>query len=135
MDRRILFLFSIMTFVSNEDCDVHDTFERAAVIRLPLEVNRSLNYAVAAVVLVHNLGFEYPVDPYRCRNIHDLAKAVKPTRTHRKLNIDGFLVDINHLFIITYFAIMSRATRPLTIAIAMIGIRFHLSRMIYFVYI
>lgn len=55
---------------------MHDTFERVAVIRPQSEVDRNLNYAVAAVVLVHNLDFAYPLDPYPCRNIHGLAKAV-----------------------------------------------------------
>lgn len=70
------FLSKIMTFVWHVDCDVHDTFERDAVIRLRSEVDKSLNYAVATVALAHNLGFEYPVDPYRCRSIHGPVKAV-----------------------------------------------------------
>lgn len=65
----------IMTFVWHVDCDVHDTFERDAVIRLRSEVDKSLNYAVATVALAHNLDFEYPVDPYRCRSIHGPVKA------------------------------------------------------------
>lgn len=64
-----------MTFVWHEDYDVHDTFERDVVIRLRSEVDKSLNYAVATVALAHNLGFVYPVDPYRCRSIHDQVKA------------------------------------------------------------
>lgn len=55
---------------------MHDTFERVAVIRPPPEVERNLNYAVVTVALAHNLDFEYPVDPYQCRNIRGLAKAV-----------------------------------------------------------
>lgn len=64
-----------MTFVWHVDYDVHDTFERDAVIRLRSEVDKSLNYDVAMVVSVHNLGSGYPVDPYRCRSIHGPVKA------------------------------------------------------------
>lgn len=64
-----------MTFVWHEDYGVHDTFARDAVIRPQSEVDKSLNYAVAAVALARNLGFEYPVDPCLCRNIHDPVKA------------------------------------------------------------
>lgn len=64
-----------MTFVWNEDYVLRDTFEFDAVIRLRSEVDKSLNYAVAMVELVHNPGFEYPVDPYLCRSIHVQVKA------------------------------------------------------------
>lgn len=64
-----------MTFVSHEDYDVHDTFERAVVILPPLEADRNSNYAVAAVASAHNLGFVYPVDPYQTCHIHGRAKA------------------------------------------------------------
>lgn len=65
-----------MTFVWHEDYDVHDTFERAAVIHPRSEVDKSLNYAVVTVVLVHNLGFGFGSDPCQCRSIHDQVKAV-----------------------------------------------------------
>lgn len=71
-----------MTFVSHEDCDVHDTFERAVVILPPSEVDRNSNYAVATVALVRNLGFEYPVDPYQTCRIHGLAKAAEYSKYH-----------------------------------------------------
>lgn len=117
-----------MTFVSHEDYDVDDTFERVVVIRPQSEVDRNLNYAVATVVLAHNLGFEYPLDPYPYRNIHVQAKAenTQQNQSPSALNGNSF---------ITYFAIMSCTTRPLAVAITMIGIRFNLCRLIYFVQI
>lgn len=65
-----------MTFVWHVDYVERDTFEHDAVIRLPLEVDKSLNYAVATVALAHNLGFVYPVDPYLYQSIHDQVKAI-----------------------------------------------------------
>lgn len=47
----------------------------------------------------------------------------------------GFLVQNLTKLIATHFTIMSGSTRPLAIAITMIGIRFYLSRLIYFVQI
>lgn len=76
-----------MTFVSHEDYDVHDTFERAVVILPPLEAGRNLNYAVATVALAHNLDFEYPVDPYQTCHIHGLAIAVNVHRQRNKFQM------------------------------------------------
>lgn len=82
----ILVKSKIMTFVWHEDYDVtHDTFEHDAVIRPRLEVDKSWNYAVATVALVHNLDFEFPVDPCPYRSIHDQVKAAKTFITIRKL--------------------------------------------------
>lgn len=65
-----------MTFVSRVGYDAHDTFEHAAVIRPPLEVDKSLNCVSAMAALPHNLGFALIVDPYRYRSIHGPVKAV-----------------------------------------------------------
>lgn len=82
-----------MTFVSHEDYDVHDTFERAVVIPPPSEANRNSNCAVATVASAHNLGFVYPVDPYQTCHIHGRVKAGKCTTKfeNKWLNEDSHL--------------------------------------------
>lgn len=80
-----------MTFVSHEDYDVHDTFERAVVILPPLEADRNSNYAVAAVASAHNLGFVYPVDPYQTCHIHGRAKAAN---TKKEINYMGVIFSL-----------------------------------------
>lgn len=67
---------SIMTFVSRVDYAEHDTFERVAVIRPPLEVDKNLSYVFVMGASLHNLDFELIVDPYRYQNIHGRAKAI-----------------------------------------------------------
>lgn len=114
---------------------MHDTFERAVVILPPLEADRNSNYAVATVASAHNLGFVYPVDPYRTYHIHGRAKAANARKMTVKW-VNDFHFDVQKMIEYpTYFAIMSRSAGPLAVAITVICVRFHLCRLIDFVHI
>lgn len=116
---------SIMTFVWHVDCDADGTFVRVAVIRHPLAADRNSNCVVAMVALVHNLDSATPVDPYQCRSTHVQAiTAIVNDRTkiRRKSSLRLYLYLCNKM----YLAVVCRSTRSLSIAVTVIGIRFHL---------
>lgn len=86
----------IMTFAWHEDYGVHDTFERVAVIRPRSEVDKSLNYAVVTVVLVHNLGSEYPGRKFNQNHIYLSSRFEEPLAL---LNEYSFLLSFQNISI------------------------------------
>lgn len=122
-----------MTFVLSADCGADDTFARVAVIHLPSEADRNSSCVAATAASARNLGSVMLAGPCRCPNIRAPAIAEHERRKGREGErnaIVWIMIRFPSAFHSTHFAVVCRSAGPLSVAIAVVRIRFHLGQSI-----